>query len=256
MPAISRTTNPTRLKKIEKANASVRVVKGAGENSPRLLLIDRLDTSKSELPVGTRIACIASAGPTAQYFDLGTVESPTLKPQSLSELAADAAMSLRVIFYQAGDARILASMDGIRPLDDGADSTSLVTIQPAPLDGPLWKLDLGPEWGDENPLLFVEETMFGNAKAAASNASFVAMVLPEVLRQIATRVFEHGRDESDEAGWIARWQRFLDVIYPTADQSDDDSEAWVTGCVKAFCHRGHMSVVIEQAKADIGGAAE
>lgn len=256
MPAISRTTNPTRVKRIEKSKASVRVIKSTVDSAPRFLLIDRLDTAKSDLPIGTRVACIASAGPTAQYFELGTVESPALKPQPLSELAADAAMSVRVIFYEASGARILASIDGIRPLDEGADSTSLVTIQPAPLEGPLWRLELGPDGGDENPLLLVEESLFGNAKAAAANAAFVAMVLPEVLRQVATRVFEYGADESDEGGWIARWQRFLDVVHPPATPIDDDVDGWVTSCVRAFCERGHMAAIIEQAKISIGGTEE
>jgi hypothetical protein len=254
MPAISRTTNPTRVKRLEKTRASVRILKGSGDGVPRTLVIDRLDLTKSGLAPDTQIACVVNAGLTAQYFELGSVARVDLREHALPELALGSGTIVRIIFYEAAAARIVASIDGIRPLSNEADSSSLVSIQPDSLDGPLWRLELGPPTGEENPLLLVEETLFGNAKAAAASPTFIAMVLPEVVRQIARRVIEEGADDCDDACWTSRWHRFLEALHPRGDIADNDS--WIDGCVTAFCARGRVAALIEQAKISVGGAVE
>jgi hypothetical protein len=250
MPTVSRTNNPTKVKSVGKNIISIRIAKIPGTDITRTFFIEHFDQKQLDLPFSTKVACIAAAGQTTQYFELGTIENLDIKSHTLTELAADASIQFRVIFYEANSSKILAASDNIRAVDDDTESPSLVSIQPVPLDGPLWKLELADSSSDSTPVLLVEEKLFSSAKAAAANPTFVSFVLPEVVRTIARRIKEENTDENDDSSsWLNSWVHFFKSINtgsidPTSSDTDD-YEKWIDDCVKAFCHRGQMALSID-----------
>lgn len=244
MPAISRTTNPTGVLPVDSNALSLRVVKGNRATDPKTVFIERFAPQKAGLLPSLRVACIATAGQTSQYFELGSVGAIDLGSKQLTELATDAALRFRVIFYEEHDCRVVAAADNIRALDESQLSQSLVSIQPGALNGPLWKLELSDSKSENLPVVHVEEQMFASAKAAAASAEFVSYVLPEVLRQVAVKVAAEWDDLDREGSWLGKWADFLEGMNPAdLDEMEDDMrDGWASECVELFCRRGHMSM--------------
>jgi hypothetical protein len=248
MPTISRTNNPTKVEKIEKGAISIRVAKPVGTTAAKMFYVEHFDRNRIALSPAVKVACVATAGQTAQYFELGTVGELNSSALSLTELATDAAIRFRIIFYDSDFSRIKASADNIRAVDDDGSSPSLVSIEPVPLGGPLWNLELADVTSEVAPVLLVEERLFGTAKAAIGNSSFLSFVLPEVMRKIATVVSENTDRLEDEGSWLAPWRKFFLSINPSAPDEfsdNDDHSVWINQCVKAFCRRGQMSASLE-----------
>jgi hypothetical protein len=256
MPTISRTSNPTKVSAIQKGAISIRVAKMLDIDTAKTFFVEHFERNKISLPPATKVACIATAGQTAQYFELGTIEQLDTRAMALSELATDASIRFRVVFYDADSSRVLAAADNIRTVDEDSSSPSLVSIQPVQLNGPLWKLEVLDSGADNHPVLLVEEKLFCSAKAAVAHPMFLSFVLPEVVRCIATKLVEAETDSIDEGSWLAPWARFFSSINvnPLTDLSESaDEEVWIDDCVKAFCRRGQMATSIEAVLAEATG---
>lgn len=258
MPTISRTNNPTKVEQIEKGAISIRIAKPIGANA-KTFYVEHFDRSRIALEPSVKVACVATAGQTAQYFELGTVGELNSKALPLTEIATDASIRFRIVFYESDASRIKASADNIRAADEDDSSPSLVSIEPVQLEGPLWKLELADINSEVAPVLLVEERLFTTAKAAVGNPSFLSFVLPAVMRSIATVVSENVDHLEDEGSWLAPWNRFFTSINPNAPDEFSDNEdhsVWIDQCVKAFCRRGQMAASIDAVlnEADGGGA--
>lgn len=256
MPTISRTSNPTKVEKLAKGALSIRVGKVPGAAATRNFFVEHFDRDQIGLPPATSVACVAAAGQTTQYFELGTVDQLQTRSFALTELATDASIRFRILFYDFETSKVLASADNIRAVDENSSSPSLVSIEPAPLNGPLWKLELPDAGADDRPVLLVEEKLFSSAKAAVAHPMFLSFVLPEVVRSVASKVAEENAETSDEDSWLAPWVRFFSSI--NSKELDDssekiDKEEWVDECVKAFCRRGQMAASIEAVLSEATG---
>lgn len=248
MPTISRTSNPTKVERVPKGAISIRVGKVPGGQSTRNFFVEHFNRDLLTLPLTTCVACVAAAGQTTQYFELGTVELLQTKSFALTELATDASIHFRVLFYDGDSSRVVASADNIRAVDDDSAAPSLVSIEPVALDGPLWKLGLPDAGAETKPVLLVEEKLFSSAKAAAAHPMFLSFVLPEVVRGIAAKIADEEADPIDEGSWLSPWVRFFSSINPKSleEEADQpDKEKWVDDCVKAFCRRGQMAASID-----------
>lgn len=256
MPSINRTTNPTGVIRVDSGAISLRVIKGVRPGDPKSFFIERFSAQRAGLLGSLRIGCLATAGQTSQYADLGSVASPDVTPKQLNELANDSALRFRVIFFEPLDAKIVAAADNIKALDDSELSQSLVSIQPGELSGPLWKLELSESSSENLPVVHVEEQLYPSAKVAAMNPQFVSFVLPEVLRQIATRVALEWDDIDREGSWLGRWSEFLENLNPNSivELEEEKRLDWADECVELFCKRGHMiaalNVVLSEARGE------
>jgi hypothetical protein len=244
MPTIFRTNNPTKVQRIDKAAISLRIIRN-GES--RSFYIERLDHATIQLPSIIRIGCLAIAGQTVQYFDLGTVEKTNFGTFELSEIAEGAAVRFRLMFYDPETAKILASAENIRSSDEDSPSPSLISIEPTNLGGPIWRLELPPDTGDAQPTLLVEQKLFPFAKAVMTDKNFLALVLPEAVRQIATSVARLNPDSDSDECWTAAWDKFFKSLGVSEKESqDDEASTWIDDCVKAFCRRGNMVSILEK----------
>lgn len=256
MPKISRTTNPTSLKELDAKLFSVRTQTHA--NGTRSFWLERFDFANSGLPPGLRLACIAHAGSTEEYFELGAIESPAHLVKPINELAPNRPLKFRFVVYEHGNPRLKAFADNIRAIDEaGTLGDSLVDIEPADLGGAAWRLEV-PEVkpGADKPVLLVERQLFPTAQAAAKDPWIAVLVMPEVMRQIAGAISGNSDSLEDPEVWVSGWAEFLTSlgIGALAEDLDDIAKAqWVEDVVAAFCAKPSMKAQFGFAIAELSG---
>lgn len=255
MPQISRTTNPTGLKKLDNKLFGVRV---QTLGTLRSFWLERFDYPKSQLTTGLQLSCIAHSGNTEEFFKLGTVDSPDLSAKPLHKLAVDKPLKFRFVIHAAGDPKLVAFADGIRAADDaGLLGGSLVDIEPADLQGSAWRLDLPPMVaGADKPVLLVERNMFAAAQVAAANSWIAVLVMPEVLRQIATAISKFPASVEDPEIWASSWAEFFLALGggELADDADETAQKdWVEGVVYGFCAKPAMRNQMARTAAELCG---
>lgn len=256
MPKISRTTNPTSLRELDSKLFSVRVQ--AHPNGKRSFWLERFDFANSGLLPGLCLACVAHAGSTEEYFELGCIDTPLLTPNTINELATDRPLKFRFLVYERGNPRLTAFADNIRAIDEaGMLGDSLVDIEPADLFGATWRLEI-PEVkpGADKPVLLVERQLFPTAQAAAKDRWIAVLVMPEVMRQIAGAISHSAGSLDDPEVWIFGWAEYLSSlgIDELADDADDTARLqWVEDVVRAFCAKPSMRSQFGFAIAELSG---
>lgn len=258
MPQISRTTNPTGLKKLDAKLFGVRV---QTIDTARSFWLEKFDYKLSQLPGGLQLSCIAHSGNTEEFFKLGTVDNPDLSPKPLYNLAVDKPLKFRFIIHLPGDPKLVAFADGVRAADDaGLLGGSLVDIEPADLKGSAWRLEIPPlVSGADKPVLLVERNMFAAAQVAANNSWIAVLVMPEVLRQIATVISKNPPSLMDPEVWSSSWAEFFAGL-GAGELADDVDEAaakdWVEGVVYGFCAKPAMRAQMLRIATELNGGLQ
>lgn len=255
MPQISRTTNPTGLKKLDAKLFGVRV---QATTSARSFWLERFDHKLSQLPAGLQLSCIAHSGNTEEFFKLGTVDEPDHSAKLLRNLATNKPLRFRFVVHAPGDPKLIAFADGVRAVDDaGMLGGSLVDIEPADLKGAIWRLVIPPIVPSaDKPVLMVEKSMFASAQAAANNAWIAVLVIPEVLRQIACAIAEKPSSLEDPETWVFPWAEFLHQLDSRDLPEDADINAredWVESLVAGFCAKQAMRVQMDRVAIELNG---
>lgn len=258
MGQITRTTNPTGLKIIDKKNFVVRVAEDPEEG--RVFWVDRFDYAEAKLDPGLELSCVAHAGSTEEYFELGSVSNISTDKFSLRGLVLDQPLRFRFIFNSPGEPLLAGYTDGVQALDEsGLLGSSLVDIEPADLGGPTWKLVLPDSAGaGEKPNVLVERSLFPNPASAVRHPWFGVLVMPEVMRQIAMRISETPSALDDSETWISKWAPFLIAIgiQPPVEVEEDDiaaKEAWAAEVITAFAKNGTYRIHLAKAHAEMEG---
>jgi len=256
MPKISRTTNPTSLHELDAKIFSVRLQ--TGKDGKRVFWLERFDFPASGLAPGLNLACVAHAGSTEEYFQLGKIESPDVTPHFINELAGDRPLKFRFVVYENGNPRLTAFADNIRAIDEaGMLGDSLVDIEPSDLQGAAWRLVI-PEVkpGADKPVLQVERQLFPTAAAAAKDRWIAVLVMPEVMRQIADVIAKNIDCLEDQEVWISGWAEYLASfgLDELPDNADDVGVSqWVDAVVSSFCAKPAMKSQFGFAVAELMG---
>lgn len=259
MGQITRTTNPTGLRQIDRKHFVVRVKDEA--SGSRVFWVDHFAFEAAKLDSSVRFGCIAHAGSAEQYFDLGPVGDFKRTPSRLRELPTDRPLKFRFIFHRPGEALLIGYTDGVRALDDaGQLGSSLVDIEPADLRGVAWRLILpeGAEAAGEKPNVLVEKSLFPTAVSAANHSWFGVLVMPEVMRQIAMVIARSPSALDDPGSWLAPWAGFLAAlgIEPPLGFEEDDTGAhqdWSNDVVTRFAAKGIFKHHLTKALAELEG---
>jgi hypothetical protein len=256
MRKISRTTNPTGQRQLDAALFSVRAPLDA--EGRRNFWLERFDFAHSGLKPGLKLACIAHAGSTEEYFELGTVDVPDHSTRPLLELATDRPLKFRFLVYEPGNPLLVGFADNVRPLDEAGElGNSLVDIQPADLHGCAWKLDLpSTSAGDDKPVLLVDRELFPTATAAARDPWVAVLVMPEVMRQIAKILVKDPGSLNDENSWTSSWAAFFEAegISPPADDFDEDGRTrWIDEVIETFCAKPLIKAKFSSVSKELGG---
>lgn len=255
MPQISRTTNPTGLKKLDAKLFGVRV---QPTSSGRSFWLEKFDAALSGLPSGLQLSCIAHCGNTEEFFKLGTVAKPDLTVKPLRHLATNRPLKFRFVIHAIDDPKLVAYADGVRAIDDaGLLGGSLVDIELADLKGGSWKLVIPALAVDaDKPVLLIEKSMFASVQAAANNSWLAVLVMPEVLRQIATVIAKDSRCLENSSTWSFAWAQFLIGLSGQDPPDVDDEEAkkdWVESVVDGFCAKPALRAKMLLAAKELNG---
>jgi hypothetical protein len=258
MGQITRTTNPTGLKQVDKKHFTVRVRENSAED--RVFWLERFDYAAAGFDPLILMGCIAHAGSSEEYIDLGVVSDFNMNPVSLAGIASDRPLKFRFIFNAPGESVLVGYADGVKPLDEaGKLGSSLVDIEPIDLDGVPWKLMLpdGTGTGDK-PNVLVDKSLFPTALSAANHPWFGALVMPEVMRQIALAIAEAPDSLDDPDTWISPWAGFIESLAidppPDLDASDNlTQQSWADEVVRRFTSKGIFKHHMAKALQEMGG---
>lgn len=253
MGQITRTTNPTGLKQIDKKLFVVRV--RDADSDGRVFWLDSFDYAMAGLDPSLEVGCIAHAGSTEEYFELGPLSDFTKSEFSLRSIAADKPLKFRFIFNKPSEALLVGYADGVRAFDEAGNlGSSLVDIEPADLRGAPWKLVLPEGTGaGEKPNVLVERLLFPTAVSAANHPWFGVLVMPEVMRQIAMAIAEEPEALTDFESWIAPWAEFIIALGINLPLEVDDISVqrdWADEVVRKFAAKGvfrhHMARALKE----------
>jgi hypothetical protein len=100
---------------------------------------------------------------------------------------------------------------GISKLGGGADSL-IVLVQSDNLGVP-WKLRR-PDEDSQSWQLIIDSRL---ELSVADSPHFRALVLPEIVRQIASAVSEALVDQDDESDWVSDWSALFDSLVPSGN---------------------------------------
>lgn len=242
-------TDRTRIRR-EHARVSLRPWEGDGGRSVVFDL--KLDLNPYRRPEwgGCRVRVEAARGNTVQRWDWGTVDvlhEPPEDQRVLREVGVGARFSVFVSAVD-GSGRLFALAPSITPEQP---VRSLVAVEESSeLGEEVWRLDFDD--GDV-PVLKVNTNIASITEIVRSNASFHALVIPDILRQVLYRavVIDDAASDDDEPRWTG-WLRLAKHYLPNedppersafADHELDDNEAleaataWIDKVVAAFAER-------------------
>ncbi|POA34322.1 MULTISPECIES: hypothetical protein [unclassified Pseudomonas] len=258
MGQITRTTNPTGLKQIDKKHFVVRVRNDVSDG--RVFWLDSFDYEAAKLDPYVQLGCIVHAGSTEEYFDLGPLSDFKKTPTSIRAITTDKPLKFRFIFNRPGESLLVGYTDGVRALDEAGNlGSSLVDIEPTDLHGAAWKLVLPEGTGaGEKPNVLVERMLFPTAVSAANHPWFGALVMPEVMRQIAMAIAKDVSALDDSETWIAPWADFIAALganLPIEFEDDDISaqQVWADEVVRKFAAKGIFKHHMAEALAEMEG---
>jgi hypothetical protein len=234
--------NYTGRKKIPRSKVSISL----NEGPEKTLTFDAtVDFEGLPVPPSANIFIEAHRRAYFKRFSCGTISAPKFpRVRILEGLEANALVRFRV---KAVDkrGRIVAAADNIQPKrieEEEADKLCLLYVDFADLGHAIWRLDLESDW----PTLQLNKNIEDIREVARSDHSFLALVYPEVLRQIFYKIIieeDHTDPETDPDDWMSGWLRYaVDLLgkkqMPSSGQSEpikQEKLKWIEDAVEAFC---------------------
>jgi hypothetical protein len=247
--------NYTGRKRIARSRVNVKIVPGvAGPTSFEA----SIDLSGLTLPKNAEIFIEAYRRSFFKRFAFGTVSQIT-PPQdcSLGDLDRRALAMFRIkVVESAGKGRILAVADRIIPHraeDEQANKLCLLPVDFVDLGQSIWRLDLLSDWPSLQLNIRIEDIR----EIARSNAHFLSLVYPEVVRQLFYKIVveeDHTDPHSDPEDWMSQWLVFAGLLgvkqLPPSGVTEpilQDKLKWIDDAVEAFCSSNKMMEKFAQA---------
>jgi hypothetical protein len=240
-----RTLNFTGRKRIPREAARITLRAEAGS---AIAFDVELTLDGMELPPAAQVFVEAAFKTAFMRFDCGTVAKfePPLE-RLLNRLPQPQLAHFRVKVVEPsniGPGRLLAVADGITPEGFKVGDRRRVFLfrvsYVSDLIDELWRLD----FDDAGPILELQQ-MIG-MKEIARQEAFMALVYPELVRQILRQVlFVEKIDDpyADSDSWQARWLRFgaiqAGARLPALDAgvAGQEHEEWITAAASGFSRR-------------------
>ncbi len=229
-----RSFNYTQRRRIPKANAVVRLRPDG--NGGTAFDVD-LNLVAFELPSTARVYVEAYFKGTLMRFDFGTVGAiRPPNPRSLTRLPQPELTLFRLkVVSQNLDQRglVLAQCERILPRQtEGGPAMrqSLFRVQLIHLENEVWRL----EFDDDGPVLQLDPAF---REQARHDASFAALVYPDVIRRVLSRVLRDHDDPDTTDDWRAPWLRFGRQLTGKPNPSREDEsvvEEWIDEVVAGF----------------------
>lgn len=207
---MSRRLNFTGRKKLTRASIKIRMHE-TKLGQPASFSADVNIPGDFRLSPQGRVYVEAYVGASAMRFDFGTVAAVTQPVECLlSEIDAGTPVLFRVKVVDESEhiGRLLAAAHGIRPEgdDDGADRKALLPLRGCDLGEEVWHLEFDKDAG---PTLAINNRVPGLVERFPSDATLMAAIYPEVVRQMAMRVWSGNSGFDEGADWLSDWTKWL-----------------------------------------------
>ena len=231
--------NYTGRKKIKRSNVQIDMFR---DRDGRRAFNISLQLGELSLPAGAHVYVEAYHRTGYQRFDFGTIAGRRIPQNRTLIKFSDSAIPLfrvKVVDKSSAHGRILAAVDKIRPqsIDDTpVGNQSLLYVEFDDLGNKVWQLDLDGDW----PVLRLNQNVDSIALIAGSEARFLALVYPEVYRQVMTRILivdEHTDPECDDdwqSLWLKHACRLMGTTSPPLGPKLEQA-AWIEKSVDLFC---------------------
>lgn len=236
MRSTSASFNYTRRKRIERDQVSIRAQTSDGRG---VLSIERLNIEELQLPGhGEIIMEVRTARRRIVRISAGNVSEFVPSVQlDLGEPGVDGLrITLKVVDYSGGRrGAILALGQGLRP-DFGGETAALLPLSVRDLGDRVWNLNFDGELGPELEISEKVEDHY----SLYQDPLFRALVLPAVVKEIATWVVRHLDEDPDSVlgECVQLWSRFFRERgnEPSGVNSDEEEEvqAWADGVSDSF----------------------
>ena len=248
--------NYTGRKKIRRSDVSIDLLRD--DDGCRYFNIS-LHLADMELPANARVYVEAYHRSGYQRFDFGTAHTMIIPPERRLLGISDSVTPLfrvKVVDKTAAHGRILAALDKIRPASvdhQPADSRALLFVEYDDLGNRIWQLDLDGDW----PVLKLNQDVDEISQIASTDHRFTALVYPEVLRQILTRILiieEHTDPDCDD-DWPSLWLKMASTLPGMSaprPSSNADRQTWIENAVEAFCTNFEVLDKFHQATQNAG----
>lgn len=240
--------NSTGRRRIVREHAAVSIRPAEGDRASVFDL--DLDLRSYGFPPDARVRVDASRSNAGQSWDYGTVgrrSEPPDDERQLTEFGGKPPRFRVMVVAGDGSGRLLGSAMHIvprLPLD------SLIHLQEHDgLGEEVWRIEFDDM--DEPPVLLVNRSIPGASGIVRNDAAFRALVMPEVLRAILTRIVlvERRDEDTTEGGAWRDWLRFAQSHLPGRDipvQSDEAPDTgaaveWIDDVVRAFAGQPALS---------------
>jgi hypothetical protein len=231
--------NYTGRKKIRRSDVRIDLLRD--EHGKRYFNVS-LHLDDIKLPTNALVYLEAYHRSGYQRYDFGTVgDRKTPANRKLTNFSESAIPLFRakIVDKTTSYGRILASIDKVRPQsidDEPADSQSLLFVEYDNLGNKIWQLDLDGDW----PVLKLNQHVDEISLVASSDNRFLALVYPEVFRQILKRIViedEHTDPECDD-DWPSLWLQLackLPGMSMPPQMSKPEQNLWIDKAVESFC---------------------
>lgn len=220
---MSRRFNHTGRKKLMRTDVRIHVQE-ANSGQPQSFTAEVKIPAEMKLDPQARVYVEAYIGTSSMRFDFGTVATVVPPDDCLLtdiDEGAPVLFRVRVVDETLHVGRILAAANGLRPEgeDDGKHRKSLLPLRSCDLGEQVWWLDFTDV--DAGPQLAVNSRIPGIMERLQSDAILMGLIYPEVVRQIARRIWNDDAGISEDAEWLADWKTWLEEQLGRAVSSDD-----------------------------------
>ena len=236
--------NSTGRQHILREHAVVSIV-GSGAGGDDVFELDP-DLNGYGFPPDALVRVEASRSNAGQTWDYGTIGAPRTPSAEERRLTAfdGKPPPFRVVVVDGATGKLLGSAMHVAPR---LPQDSLIHLQEEDgLGEEVWRIEYDDL--DEPPVLLVNRSIPGASDIVRNDAAFRALVMPEVLRAILTRILlvERREDDSDEGGAWRDWLQFArshlpgrDI--PSGEENTGDAVAWIDEAVRAFAGQPALS---------------
>jgi hypothetical protein len=252
---MKRTLNYTKREKISRGDISIRLFNAedgvqAFEAEVRL--------ARYAFPRGAKVVLEAYYRGALMRFPLGVISSTKDRniyrcQEALTELHdPQVNFRVKVVDEQQAFGLLVGLADRLHVLNETSASVTrvgLLPVQFTDLGEQIWKLEISDD--GSQPTLLINNTLqmerMPIAEMLRTDPFFLALVYPQVLRQILNHALASGTD--DEESWETDWLRFAEQIADRrrpAESDDADLSQWVEDAVEAFCRANTIRARLEQ----------
>jgi hypothetical protein len=232
-----RKINFTGRKKIKRSSVRVDILRNS--QALRVFTI-HMDLSEMGLDAEARVYVEAYHRTGYQRYDFGTVgkrQNPMDRRLSRFSDSILPLFRVKVVDRRSSHGRILAALDKIRPEsvdNEPAGSHALLFVEYDDLGSNIWQLDLEGDW----PVLKLNQKVDEISLVAAADPGFLALVYPEVFRQVLTRILveEAHADPDCDDDWPSLWLQLARGLPGTGDPPSSRREhpGWIENATEAF----------------------